>query len=1224
MSAETELRLAVRLTNPQALASLTNIQRQLGATGTHAFDGINRSASDAAESVERVGQFGKFSFQVLQAFLLYKGFVFLKTQAEEFTRELVDMEHQVALTQTQLNNLGKNFQPVLSSDVETIAMRTGVAFSELAEMQYEILSANIEVSKSFRVMELSAKAAVGGGLKDASLAFTTALTQINAFSLGVEDLDRVLDKQFNLIKRGIFTYEQYARVAGEISIAFSGIGQDVNVANAALAAISQVFTGPQLREGATGLKNAALALAENADAFEDFGLKIHDEEGNFRNFIDIVNELKAALEGLSEQEREAVLLEMFDEKRARRGIQTLLRQTDELNQFYVEQQFALGDLDQAFATVNESLKTQADLFRNELIPAAEPFVLLLRDTLGLVRELGAAVGGTQNLAVMLMGVTGGGVLGAAARYSGVRTGAAEETFVRQGQKPMAPIMFDDMLLAGSAGPLGYRHSRYDLSPMAGEFPSRAPFPVAPATMAVGALGGVLAYEKGRSHGDVDFMEALTTVGGATLGGALFGGPAGAATFGGLATVGLVIGQAMEEEAPHIAKSFAEAFREALVEESLGVAEAFGKAVRESGEGSGFERFFQSEVLYGKPHATQRVEIEGWQRFVNKLEAVLSQRTTGGPTFEDTREVQVTGLFDLVNRGDIASVIRAGQEAESIARQTEGVFHIDPNEARTVAIRSSIEKLIPRDLTENGAEAATAIEMFATAMIENKLTVEQQTHALNLLVDSTADVRAGLKEPRDAIVEFADYVRTVNAAPAPTPDRFGIVNAQTQGLVSGDVSPLVAIFEELGESGKELADAFGRVEETLGRFERMKALLDLQFQAPVDRQVALSGPSQAVALPPQVEALLAAHSQLPSILRDLIPLPDRPVVGPGSATVTEMAERTVLDLFNENFKDAPITREELAVAFYEGLREDVAEAFGKKVPELAREDFIEFLVHGAPEEEEPEKPKEFEAPALTTLGERARAAADAMESGLIPSVYLTSGQLRGFADTMDAFNMQMQKVAVLEELKRLADIAGIDADHLDTAMVELVRGIVIAGTGFEELIGNPLALANTLSLLEQQASLTVPQQTGLAEDIAAARVAIRDGLIPSMGYTAEELDSLAAGFEQYNRQIFKVGVVQEIQRLAQVAGYGTTGLDAVIKGLIQSIALGGQSFEELLSNPQKLADLLAELKFGDVDIDQSTQNNFVIRIEAPMNAEAIAQTAENLMREINRRTQERMS
>lgn len=417
--ADMNLTLAIRATMPREILNIFNqmerVQKRIKtqtAAGTSAtnqqaraahgaaagFAAVGASAKAAGQSVQEVGRFGKFAFDVMTAFALYKGFVFLKTQVEEFIRSLVDLEHEIAIVQTQLNHLGQDFRPAISTKVIKTAQETGLAFSSVAKAEFEVVSANIAVADSFEIVDLAARAAVAGGMKDAELAFNAALSQVNAFGLANDQFGEVFDKQFNLIKRGIFTYEQFATVVGSVSEAFGSTGQDIETANASLAAISQVFTGKQLERGATGLRNAVLRIGEAREEFKEMGVEVVDAQGNFRNFILIGEDLNRALDGLTEAERSEAIRKLFPDERERRGMNAFLGQLDQAKQFYVEQKRAAGDLDEAFETVEGSLKVQADILKNDLAPALLPVVEGFGQIVGFVNDANDELPGfTQNI-----------------------------------------------------------------------------------------------------------------------------------------------------------------------------------------------------------------------------------------------------------------------------------------------------------------------------------------------------------------------------------------------------------------------------------------------------------------------------------------------------------------------------------------------------------------------------------------------------------------------------------------------------------------------------------------------------------------------------------------------------------------------------------------------------------------------------------------------------------
>lgn len=506
---------------------------RLGATGAAGNQQIERTANRANRSIRDMGRAGEFALGALGAFLFYRGFVFLSNQAQLFISSLVDLEKEVAIVQTQLDDLGRDFQPLIRDRVIKTAQEAGLAFDAVAKAQFEVVSANIDLADSFEILDLAAKAAVAGGLQDVELAFNAALSQVNAFNLSNEEFADVFDKQFNLVKRGIFTYEQFATVVGSVSEAFASMGQDIETANAALAAISQVFTGKQLERGATGLRNAVLRISEAREDFEELGVAVTDARGEFRSFIDIGRDINTVLDGLSGSARAETIKRLFPDERERRGINAFLGQLDQAQQFFVEQQFAAGDLEEAFQTVNDVLSQQATILRNDLTPALEPVVDLFGSLASGVNELNDLMPGfTRNVVT----------LGAALTALRLGRGVLATPFAGPGFGPVRGM---------KALPTGLG-------------------------IGAGVAGAGLGFAAGRRPG---FEGA--DLAGSILGGAAFGslfGPAGIAAGAAAGGIAFAIGQAFEREAPPIAESFADRFASELAARGGDVASAFAASI----------------------------------------------------------------------------------------------------------------------------------------------------------------------------------------------------------------------------------------------------------------------------------------------------------------------------------------------------------------------------------------------------------------------------------------------------------------------------------------------------------------------------------------------------------------------------------------------------------------------------------------------------------------------
>lgn len=389
----------------EGLALVTQMAQKAGLAAPQ-IERVHQATDKAARSMQSLATQGKFAVRVLEAFVLYRGFVFLEQSIIGSVRAMMDLDRGVSRVLTQLPNFGEGMRGAVSREILDVAKETGIAFTDVADALCQVTSAGIDGKAAFDALELSAKASVAGGTSIAN-AFNSALAQMSAFHMGVDDLNEIFDKQFNLVKRGIFSYEQLTTVVGITAESFYQAGQSLDTANAALAAVSETFTGPQLARGATALRNLVLAVAEKPDAFRRLGVETRDTTGNIRSLIPILEELKGSLDAMPTGERAEVLKDILPDIRQRAGALALLANMDALKRNYVEQRLALGDLDRAYDVVHGDIRAQTDVLKTNIQSGFKPLAFAIGLTVEGVNKLDKMMPGfTSNLIGTTAAVTG--------------------------------------------------------------------------------------------------------------------------------------------------------------------------------------------------------------------------------------------------------------------------------------------------------------------------------------------------------------------------------------------------------------------------------------------------------------------------------------------------------------------------------------------------------------------------------------------------------------------------------------------------------------------------------------------------------------------------------------------------------------------------------------------------------------------------------------------------
>lgn len=510
-----------------------------------------QQANAAAEAVGNIGRQGKWTVRVLEAFTLYRGFVALQTGAEAVVRNMVDLNHQVSLILTQLPNFGRGMREAVTGQILQVSRDTGKSFQDVAQAMYQITSAGYDGAQAFRALEVTAKAATAGGT-DATNAFNAAQAQIGAFGLSIDQLGEVYDEQFQLVRRGIFSYEQLTTVVGVTAEAFADAGQSIETANAALATVSLVFTGPQLQRGATGLRALAEALTSREENFNALGVGVRNASGEMRDLIPILEDLDGALAGMTSAEKARAMRDIFPDVREQRSVGALLTNMQELRRNYAEQVLAVGSLDKAYKVFDEDTRTLTDRVKQSIQVGFTP----------LERSLNAAAQGLSRIDDALPGFIGS-MLTATTAVTGLALAYAYLN-AQTGRAAFAGPAF---------GPGGATSLPMSRGAGIAEFMRGRGFRTGAGAVGAYALGSAAST---RMDGVGGFLGSV----GAGAGFGLIGGPQGAVIGAAVGGITYAIQEGFsKDKLGEAGMSMAEAFAKELKNNSQSIGEAFSKALR---------------------------------------------------------------------------------------------------------------------------------------------------------------------------------------------------------------------------------------------------------------------------------------------------------------------------------------------------------------------------------------------------------------------------------------------------------------------------------------------------------------------------------------------------------------------------------------------------------------------------------------------------------------------
>jgi len=154
-----------------------------------------------------------------------------------------------------------------------VSNRTGKAATELAEAQYQAISAGVNSAKSAAFVETAAKAAVGG-FTDTTTAVDGLTTVLNAYGLQAEEATRISDQMLMAQNYGKTTFGEMAGYLGQVIPIASALSMSTDDLFASIAALTK--QGIPTSQAMTGIK-AALAnvlkpAAKASELAEQLGL----------------------------------------------------------------------------------------------------------------------------------------------------------------------------------------------------------------------------------------------------------------------------------------------------------------------------------------------------------------------------------------------------------------------------------------------------------------------------------------------------------------------------------------------------------------------------------------------------------------------------------------------------------------------------------------------------------------------------------------------------------------------------------------------------------------------------------------------------------------------------------------------------------------------------------------------------------------------------------------
>jgi len=285
--------------------------------------------------------------------------------------EAKTFDNAVALVKTQVDNV-KVSQQQLASVTENVAKNIAAPIDQLNNSLYDIFSSmDVSVAQSQDILTGFAKSAVAGQV-DVQTAGRATIAVLNAWHLPASDVNNVLDVQFELVKKGVGTYQEFASTIGQAIPSAQRAGQSFQTLAGMVAYLTRNGLSAAMASASAQRALDAFANPKVVQRLQDMGIKVTDSSGNFRDFTLVVTDLQKKMENLTAPQKAAALQALFTGAggtiQARRFYDTIVQSSTAVQQYtglVNDMKNSSGALDAAYGTMSGTVASKTQLLSNQ-------------------------------------------------------------------------------------------------------------------------------------------------------------------------------------------------------------------------------------------------------------------------------------------------------------------------------------------------------------------------------------------------------------------------------------------------------------------------------------------------------------------------------------------------------------------------------------------------------------------------------------------------------------------------------------------------------------------------------------------------------------------------------------------------------------------------------------------------------------------------------------------
>lgn len=310
------------------------------------------------------------------------------------TNAAAEYNQEAAKTLTQVDQTGVKLEDIKRIGID-VAKAIPAPFEEMQTALYDIFSSmDVSVKEAEVLLTAFSKAAVAGQT-DLQTAARGTITIMNAWKLPATEVNRVNDVMFQLVRKGVGTYQDFSRAIGRSIPSAVRAGQSIEDLAGMMAFMTRNGLSSQMAATSAGRAFDAMAHPSTIKKMEAFGISIKDANGEFRPMVDIVGQLSRKMADMTAPEKARALQELFKGSggtiQARRFFDLAINNFDELAQRTREMHNSAGVADQAYKIMFDQPQTEMQAFNNQLgimkVSIGDALLPLKEGLLGVLTEL---------------------------------------------------------------------------------------------------------------------------------------------------------------------------------------------------------------------------------------------------------------------------------------------------------------------------------------------------------------------------------------------------------------------------------------------------------------------------------------------------------------------------------------------------------------------------------------------------------------------------------------------------------------------------------------------------------------------------------------------------------------------------------------------------------------------------------------------------------------------